>query len=125
MSYTPLLAQVARQGAMDAGNLLKPMLARGELRCIGATTLMSTVYIEKMLLGTSISAGIAQPTVETTISILRGLKQRYEVHHSVKITDSALVAAVLPIATSPIASCQIKQLTWWMRQRSAENGNYL
>jgi len=84
------------QGAMDAGNLLKPMLARGELRCIGATTLDEyRKFIEKdaALERRFQQVFVAQPTVETTISILRGLKQRYEVHHSVKITDSALVAA--------------------------------
>jgi ATP-dependent Clp protease ATP-binding subunit ClpB len=84
------------QGAMDAGNLLKPMLARGELRCIGATTLDEyRKYIEKdaALERRFQQVYVDQPTVETTISILRGLKQRYEVHHSVKITDSALVAA--------------------------------
>lgn len=84
------------QGAMDAGNLLKPMLARGELRCIGATTLDEyRKYIEKdaALERRFQQVYVDQPTVENTISILRGLKQRYEVHHSVKITDSALVAA--------------------------------
>ncbi len=84
------------QGAMDASNLLKPMLARGELRCIGATTLDEyRKYIEKdaALERRFQQVYVDQPTVETTISILRGLKQRYEVHHSVKITDSALVAA--------------------------------
>lgn len=86
----------ATQGNMDAGNLLKPMLARGELRCIGATTLDEyRKYIEKdaALERRFQQVLVDQPTVETTISILRGLKQRYEVHHSVKITDSALVAA--------------------------------
>jgi len=86
----------ASQGTMDAGNLLKPMLARGELRCIGATTLDEyRKYIEKdaALERRFQQVFVDQPTVETTISILRGLKQRYEVHHSVKITDSALVAA--------------------------------
>jgi ATP-dependent Clp protease ATP-binding subunit ClpB len=86
----------ASQGTMDAGNLLKPMLARGELRCIGATTLDEyRKYIEKdaALERRFQQVLVDQPTVETTISILRGLKQRYEVHHSVKITDSALVAA--------------------------------
>ena len=86
----------ATQGAMDAGNLLKPMLARGELRCIGATTLDEyRKYIEKdaALERRFQQVFVDQPTVETTISILRGLKQRYEVHHSVRITDSALVAA--------------------------------
>ncbi len=86
----------AGQGTMDAGNLLKPMLARGELRCIGATTLDEyRKYIEKdaALERRFQQVFVKEPTVETTISILRGLKQRYEVHHSVKITDSSLVAA--------------------------------
>ncbi len=86
----------ASQGTMDAGNLLKPMLARGELRCIGATTLDEyRKYIEKdaALERRFQQVFVKEPTVETTISILRGLKQRYEVHHSVKITDSSLVAA--------------------------------
>jgi ATP-dependent Clp protease ATP-binding subunit ClpB len=86
----------ATQGAMDAGNLLKPMLARGELRCIGATTLDEyRKYIEKdaALERRFQQVYIDQPNVEDTISILRGLKERYEVHHGVKISDSALVAA--------------------------------
>ncbi len=84
------------EGSMDAANMLKPMLARGELRCIGATTLNEyRLYIEKdkalerrfqMVL-------VGEPSVEETISILRGLKARYEIHHGVRITDSALVAA--------------------------------
>ncbi|CAN5626930.1 ATP-dependent chaperone ClpB [soil metagenome] len=84
------------EGSMDAANLLKPMLARGELRCVGATTLNEyRQYIEKdkalerrfqMVL-------VGEPSVEETISILRGLKERYEIHHGVRITDSALVAA--------------------------------
>ncbi|MDJ0591725.1 MAG: ATP-dependent chaperone ClpB [Pleurocapsa sp. MO_226.B13] len=83
-------------GSMDAGNLLKPMLARGELRCIGATTLDEyRKHIEKdpALERRFQQVYIKQPTVEDTISILRGLKERYEVHHGVTITDSALVAA--------------------------------
>ncbi|HLO49443.1 MAG TPA: Clp protease N-terminal domain-containing protein, partial [Kamptonema sp.] len=86
----------ATQGAMDAGNLLKPMLARGELRCIGATTLDEyRKYIEKdaALERRFQQVYIDQPSVEDTISILRGLKERYEVHHGVKISDNALVAA--------------------------------
>ena len=86
----------ATQGAMDAGNLLKPMLARGELRCIGATTLDEfRKHIEKdaALERRFQQVYVNQPSVEDTISILRGLKERYEVHHGVKITDSALVAA--------------------------------
>lgn len=83
-------------GGMDAGNLLKPMLARGELRCIGATTLDEyRKHIEKdpPLERRFQQVYVKQPTVEDTISILRGLKERYELHHGVKITDSALVAA--------------------------------
>jgi ATP-dependent Clp protease ATP-binding subunit ClpB len=86
----------ATQGAMDAGNLLKPMLARGELRCIGATTLDEyRKYIEKdaALERRFQQVYVDQPSVEDSISILRGLKERYEVHHGVKISDSALVAA--------------------------------
>lgn len=86
----------AGQGTMDAGNLLKPMLARGELRCIGATTLDEyRKHIEKdaALERRFQQVLVRQPTVENTISILRGLKERYEVHHNVTITDSALVAA--------------------------------
>ena len=86
----------AAEGAMDAGNILKPMLARGELRCIGATTLNEyRKYIEK---DTALERRfqpvmVGQPSVEDTISILRGLKERYEVHHGVRIRDAALVSA--------------------------------
>jgi len=86
----------ATQGSMDAGNLLKPMLARGELRCIGATTLDEyRKYIEKdaALERRFQSVLVDEPNVVDTISILRGLKERYEVHHGVKISDTALVAA--------------------------------
>lgn len=86
------------EGAVDAGNILKPMLARGELHCIGATTLKEyKKYIEKdaalerrfqMVL-------VDQPSVEDTISILRGLKEKYEVHHGVRIKDAALVSAAV------------------------------
>lgn len=88
----------AAEGAMDAGNILKPMLARGELRCIGATTLNEyRKYIEK---DTALERRfqpvlVGQPSVEDTISILRGLKERYEVHHGVRIRDSALVSAAV------------------------------
>jgi ATP-dependent Clp protease ATP-binding subunit ClpB len=84
------------EGAMDASNLLKPALARGELHCIGATTLDEyRKYIEKdaALARRFQPVFIAEPTVEDTISILRGLKEKYELHHGVRITDSALVAA--------------------------------
>ena len=88
----------AAEGAMDAGNILKPMLARGELRCIGATTLNEyRKYIEK---DTALERRfqpvmVGQPAVEDTISILRGLKERYEIHHGVRIKDSALVSAAV------------------------------
>lgn len=88
----------ATSGAMDAGNLLKPMLGRGELRCIGATTLNEyRKYIEKdpALARRFQQVFCDQPTVEDTISILRGLRERYELHHGVKISDSALVAAAV------------------------------
>ncbi|MEH2292334.1 ATP-dependent chaperone ClpB [Nostoc sp.] len=88
----------ASQGAMDAGNLLKPMLARGELRCIGATTLDEyRKYIEKdaALERRFQQVYVDQPSVEDSISILRGLRERYENHHGVKISDSALVAAAI------------------------------
>ncbi|MBG1239967.1 ATP-dependent chaperone ClpB [Nostoc sp. NZL] len=88
----------ATQGAMDAGNLLKPMLARGELRCIGATTLDEyRKHIEKdaALERRFQQVYVDQPSVEDSISILRGLRERYENHHGVKISDSALVAAAV------------------------------
>ncbi|MFZ5928011.1 MAG: ATP-dependent chaperone ClpB [Acidobacteriota bacterium] len=86
------------EGAMDAGNLLKPMLARGELHCIGATTLDEyRKYVEKdaALERRFQPITVDQPTVEDTISILRGLRERYEVHHGVRIKDAALVAAAV------------------------------
>ena len=86
------------EGAMDAGNLLKPMLARGELHCIGATTLDEyRKHIEKdaALERRFQPVLVDQPSVEDTISILRGLKERYEVHHGVRIKDAALVAAAV------------------------------
>ena len=87
------------EGAMDAGNLLKPMLARGELHCIGATTLNEYhKYIEKdpALERRFQTVMVKEPTVADTIAILRGLKERYELYHGVKISDSALInAAVL------------------------------
>ena len=88
----------AAEGSMDASNLLKPMLARGELHCIGATTLDEyRKYIEKdaALERRFQPIIVDQPSVEDTISILRGLRERYEVHHGVRITDSALVAAAV------------------------------
>ncbi|GAB4854675.1 Chaperone protein ClpB4, mitochondrial [Ancistrocladus abbreviatus] len=88
----------AAGGALDAGNLLKPMLGRGELRCIGATTLNEyRKYVEKdpALERRFQQVFVAQPSVEDTISILRGLRERYELHHGVKISDNALVAAAV------------------------------
>ena len=85
-------------GAMDAGNMLKPMLARGELHCIGATTLNEyRQYIEKdaALERRFQPVMVDEPTVEDTISILRGIKERYEVFHGVKISDGALVSAAV------------------------------
>ncbi len=85
------------EGSMDAGNMLKPMLARGELHCIGATTLDEYRYIEKdpALERRFQPVTVDEPTVEDTISILRGIKNRYEVFHGVKITDAALVQAAV------------------------------
>ena len=83
---------------MDAGNLLKPMLGRGELRCIGATTLDEyRKYIEKdpALERRFQQVYVDQPTVSDTVSILRGLRERYELHHGVRISDSALVEAAV------------------------------
>ncbi|KAL5095839.1 hypothetical protein RYX36_000166 [Vicia faba] len=88
----------ATNGAMDAGNLLKPMLGRGELRCIGATTLDEyRKYIEKdpALERRFQQVYVDQPTVEDTVSILRGLRERYELHHGVRISDGALVEAAI------------------------------
>ena len=93
-----LVGAGAAEGAIDASNMLKPALARGTLRCIGATTLDEyRKYIEKdrALERRFQIVYVKEPTVEETISILRGLKERYEVHHGVKITDSALVAAAV------------------------------
>ncbi|MBX3119029.1 MAG: ATP-dependent chaperone ClpB [Fimbriimonadaceae bacterium] len=84
------------EGSLDASNMMKPMLARGELRCVGATTLNEyRQYVEKdkALERRFQSVYVGEPSVEETISILRGLKERYEIHHGVRITDSALVAA--------------------------------
>ena len=107
------------EGSMDAGNMLKPMLARGELHCIGATTLDEyRKHIEKdaALERRFQPVVVDQPSVEDTISILRGLKERFEVHHGVKIQDSALVAAAV-LSNRYIATgfCPIRQSTWSMK----------
>ncbi len=86
------------EGSMDAGNLLKPMLARGELHCIGATTLdeyRKNIEKDKALERRFQTVLVDQPSVEDTISILRGLRERYELHHGVRIKDSAMVAAAV------------------------------
>ncbi|MBL7998917.1 MAG: AAA family ATPase, partial [Candidatus Kapabacteria bacterium] len=91
-----LIGAGANQGSMDAANILKPALARGELRCIGATTIDEyRKYVEKdpALERRFQKVTVEEPSVDSTISILRGLKERYEVHHGVKITDAAIVAA--------------------------------
>src|SRR5262249_17562500 len=91
-----LVGAGAAEGAVDASNMLKPALARGELRCVGATTLGEyRKHIEKeAALERRFQPGLCQePSVEDTIAILRGLKERYEVHHGVRIQDSALLAA--------------------------------
>ena len=88
-----LVGAGAAEGSMDASNLLKPALARGELHCVGATTLDEyRKYIEKdaALARRFQSVFVSEPTVEDTISILRGLKEKYEVHHGVQISDNAL-----------------------------------
>jgi ATP-dependent Clp protease ATP-binding subunit ClpB len=94
-----LVGAGAAEGAMDASNMLKPALARGELRCIGATTLNEyQKHIEKdaALERRFQPVLVGEPSVEDTIAILRGLKERYEVHHGVRIKDSAIVAAARP-----------------------------
>ena len=99
-------------GAMDASNLLKPALARGELHCVGATTLNEyRKHVEKdaALARRFQPVFIAEPTTEDAISILRGLKEKYELHHGVRITDSALVAAatlVQPLHRGPLPARQ-------------------
>ena len=104
---------------MDAGNLLKPMLARGELHCIGATTLNEyRQYIEKdaALERRFQPVMVNEPTVEDAIAILRGLKERYEVFHGVKITDGAIIAAAT-LSNRYITDrfLLIRPSTWWTR----------
>ena len=112
---------------MDAANLLKPALARGELRCIGATTLdeyRKRIEKDAALERRFQPVFVSQPTVEDTIAILRGLKERYEVHHGIRITDAALVAAaVLSIATSPSASCRTRRSTWSTKRPQDQDGD--
>ncbi len=97
MKFILLLVLVAGEGAMDAANILKPALARGELRAIGATTLNEyQKYFEKdkALERRFQKVMVDEPSVEDAISILRGLKERYETHHHVRIKDEAIIAAV-------------------------------
>ncbi len=106
------------EGAIDAGNMLKPMLARGELHCIGATTLDEyRQYLEKdpALERRFQPVLVEQPNVEATVSILRGLKERYEVYHGVRIQDNALVAAAELSHRYIIGFCPIRRSTWLMR----------
>ena len=104
------------EGAMDASNLLKPALARGELHCVGATTLDEyRKHVEKdaALARRFQPVFVGEPTVEDTISILRGLKEKYELHHGVRITDSAHRRGgdAVATATSPTASCRTRRST--------------
>ena len=103
----------AGEGQLDAANLLKPALARGELRCIGATTLdeyKKRIEKDPALERRFQPVVVEQPTVEDTIAILRGLKERYEVHHGIRIQDSALVAAEISYGTIPDQEKQIDEL---------------
>jgi ATP-dependent Clp protease ATP-binding subunit ClpB len=112
----------AAEGAMDASQMLKPMLARGELHTIGATTIDEyRKHIEKdpALERRFQPVMVDEPTVEDTISILRGLRERYEIHHNVKFKDAALVAAaVLRTAISPTGSCRTRRSTSLTRRPS-------
>jgi ATP-dependent Clp protease ATP-binding subunit ClpB len=107
-----LVGAGAAEGSMDASNMLKPALARGELHCVGATTLKEyRKYIEKdaALERRFQQVLVQEPSIEDTIAILRGIKEKYEVHHGVRIKDSATVAAaVFPTAISPTVSCPIR-----------------
>jgi ATP-dependent Clp protease ATP-binding subunit ClpB len=102
------------EGAIDAANMLKPALARGDLRCIGATTLTEYKRVEKdaALARRFQTVFVGEPTVDDTVAILRGLKEKFEIHHGVRIKDAAIVAAAcFRSATSPTASCPTKPST--------------
>ena len=106
-------------GSMDASNLLKPALARGELRAVGATTIKEyQKYIEKdaALERRFQPVLVKEPSVDDTVAILRGIKEKYELHHGIRITDSALVSAAT-LSDRYIADrfCRTKQLIWWTR----------
>ena len=114
-----LVGLVVVEGAMDAANILKPALARGELRAIGATTLNEyQKYFEKdkALERRFQIVMVNEPDEASTISILRGLKERYENHHKVRIKDDALISAVR-LSSRYISDrfCPTRRLTWWMR----------
>ena len=119
--HTIVGAGATGESAMDAGNMIKPMLARGELRLVGATTLDEyRKYIEKdaALERRFQQVLVGEPSVEDTVGILRGLKDRYEVHHGVRITDSALVAAAtLSDRYITAGSCRTRPSTWSTRPR--------
>jgi hypothetical protein len=124
-----LVGAGAAEGATDAANIMKPQLARGELRCIGATTLDEyRKHIEKdpALERRFQPVMVVEPTVEATIAILRGLKERYEVHHGVRIQDAALVAAATcPIATSPTGFLPDKAIDLWTKPPRASKWNWI
>ena len=116
MNYILWLVPVKLMVRWMRGNMLKPALARGELHCVGATTLDEyRQYIEKRcgFRASFPKVYVAEPTVKIPIAILRGLKERYELHHHVQITDPAIVAAATFVSSVIflIVCCQIKQLT--------------
>jgi len=109
-----LIGAGSAEGAIDASNLLKPALAKGELKAIGATTLkeyQKHIESDPALERRFQPVYVAEPSIEDTIAILRGIKEKYELHHGLKIKDSALVAAAeLSARYIPDRFCQIKQL---------------
>ena len=110
------------EGAMDAGNMLKPALARGELHCVGATTLdeYQAVRGEGCRAGAPFPEGAGgEPSVEDTIAILRGLKERYELHHGADHRPGHRRGGPAPTATSPTASCRTRPSTSSTRRRPA------
>ena len=118
----------AAEGAMDAGNMLKPMLARGELHMIGATTLDEyRTHIEKdaALERRFQPVLVNEPSVEDAVSILRGLRERLEIFHGVKIHDAALVAAVTRATAISRRYLPDKAIDWWKRRAPCAYGNRL
>ncbi len=124
-----LVGAGAAEGATDAANIMKPQLARGELRCVGATTLDEyRKYIEKdpALERRFQPVQVSEPTVEATIAILRGLKERYEVHHGVRIQDAALVAAAtLSHRYITDRFCLTRRLTLWTKPRRVSRWSWI